>query len=62
MAVFISLSVLPQGKIRDHHRMGGEPGPGAALQASTGLLGRYHPFVFECWPGSADGTGGYLQS
>lgn len=62
MAVFISLSLLPQGKITDHHRMEREPGPGAALQAPTGLLGRCHPFVFECWPGSADGAGGYLQS
>lgn len=62
MAVFISPSLLPQGKIIDHHGMGREPGPGAALQALTGLLGRCQPFVSECWPGSADGTGGYLQS
>lgn len=53
-AVFFSLALLPPPQVS---RMGRGPSLGTALHALTGVPGMFHPFVFGCWPDSADVTG-----
>lgn len=52
--MFFSLALLPPPQVS---RMGRGPSLGTALHALTGVPGMFHPFVFGCWPDSADVTG-----